>query len=341
MSPKPFAFQLADLLASLPPFAMPPAERAVLFALATHANPDGGDCFPSQTRVRALCGLSVSKIVEVTKALADRHWITRRVEYRNGEVVKTIYVLSLDGIRWTAEERGKSGRALPVRSRVPRMAVDVPSTAGGLPRPGVEGSPALDRGSHAVEIGVPRTAQRIPQENPSVIPQEKPPIRAGGVSIGELAVPPRPLALPGFEALPTPEAAIEDSIFAAYLEARSAHGVKGPSPVLDEKRRRMIRGRFGEGFTAEDLRTAAAGMWRSDWHVREKRTGFELVVRDAAGVERFRDLAIEAARPTPEPWVAPRPTLPSTPEESRQNLIDLAARQPHLRERIEGILANG
>lgn len=187
----------------------------------------------------------------------------------------------------------------------------------------LESGPAGAAASAGVHRAAPDPDPSRSRPDPEEDQTPKPP-KGAGVSVAEIAD--GQPALPGFEPPPTPAAAIEDSIFAAYLEGRAAKGVKGPRPVLDARRRGMIRGRLAAGFTIEDLRAAAAGIWRSDWHVNEKRTGFELVVRDAAGVERFRDLAAEpedgpdvppdwpeAGQIAPPVWRPPPPDPPLDP----------------------------
>lgn len=118
--------------------------------------------------------------------------------------------------------------------------------------------------------------------------------------------------LPGLDPPRKGTAAIEETIFAAYLAARRKAGTTAHPPRLDEKRRRMIRGRLAEGFTADDVSAAARGIWHSAWHVAEKQTAFDLVVRDAKQVERFRDLD-PASQPQEEPeeeWRPPPMELP-------------------------------
>jgi hypothetical protein len=155
----------------------------------------------------------------------------------------------------------------------------------------------------------PESSSPIPSPIPIPIPvreedQTPLPPRGVGVSVGEMADPSAPDSQPPLPGLDPPKrgtAAIEETIFRAYLDGRHRAGVKGRDPVLDDKRRRMIRGRLADGFTVEDMIAAARGIWRSDWHVGERRTEFDLVVRDAKQVERFRDLVPPAGVPAGAP----------------------------------------
>lgn len=57
-------------------------------------------------------------------------------------------------------------------------------------------------------------------------------------------------------------------------------------PRLDDKRRKLISSRLRD-FPLDDLLLACAGVWKSEFHVSEGHTGIELVLRDAAHIERF------------------------------------------------------
>lgn len=177
------------------------------------------------------------------------------------------------------------------------------------------------------------------------------PSGVGGVSLGQMAEGGQALPLPGFEGLPAPQAALEESIFAAYLEGRAKHVAKGSPPVLDEPRRKMIRGRLAAGFTADDLRAAARGIWLSDWHVENKRTGFELCMRSAEAVERCRGFALDGPElgddsdpcppePAPRPLRYPPGMKPGDPVDPA-TLRMLAERFPACAPTIEGMLTDG
>jgi sugar phosphate isomerase/epimerase len=66
--------------------------------------------------------------------------------------------------------------------------------------------------------------------------------------------------------------------------------------VLDDKRKRVIRARLVDGFTAYDLELAFHGCMFSPFHCGEndRQTRYDsitLILRDADQVERFRDIA--------------------------------------------------
>lgn len=86
----------------------------------------------------------------------------------------------------------------------------------------------------------------------------------------------------------------EERVFAAYLEGwhRVVAGTRPPS--LDDTRRGLIRARL-KTFTVEDLESAVRGLWNDEWHVANRRIGFDLAVRTAKAVEFFRDLAANQA----------------------------------------------
>lgn len=92
------------------------------------------------------------------------------------------------------------------------------------------------------------------------------------------------------EAPPPPS--LEEQIFAEYVAGWRKHVVRGTRPpTLDEKRRRMIRARIRD-FDKPDLIAAARGIWLDPWYLENHQISIDLVMRDAAHVERFRDIAI-------------------------------------------------
>ena len=80
------------------------------------------------------------------------------------------------------------------------------------------------------------------------------------------------------------------TIFGAYLEGwERVVGGKRP-PVLDAKRKQLVKARLKE-FSVDDLVLAAKGVWESPWHVTNRQTAFDLVMRDTKHVEQFIDYA--------------------------------------------------
>lgn len=81
-------------------------------------------------------------------------------------------------------------------------------------------------------------------------------------------------------------AALEAQVWDAYMAGWRAYVGRGAEPRLTDGRRSKIRARLKE-HDVDTVAAAAAGIWRSWWHVQNGQTGFDLVVRDAAHVERF------------------------------------------------------
>jgi len=82
-------------------------------------------------------------------------------------------------------------------------------------------------------------------------------------------------------------------VFAAFLTGRQRILPGTRPPRLDVKRRKLILLRLRE-FSLADLEQAARGIWLSEWHleVPASRISFEIVLRDAPHIERFRDIAL-------------------------------------------------
>lgn len=110
-------------------------------------------------------------------------------------------------------------------------------------------------------------------------------------------------------------------VFDHWLSGWKKH-VKGRRPpVLDDKRRKKIRARLQDGYSAKDLQNATDGMWTSEWHFTNQQWDIELVCRDAAHVDRFLTLAPVTDAPADRsprrpleiapngPFVAPPPEL--------------------------------
>lgn len=64
-----------------------------------------------------------------------------------------------------------------------------------------------------------------------------------------------------------------------------------PKAANDDKRRKLIRARLADGYTAADLRNAITGYSRSPWHMGEndrktKYDGLDLILRDCSKVDK-------------------------------------------------------
>ena len=118
--PRPFVFQLDDVLAALPLHGMPPTERSILRAIATHAGPDGTGAFPSLERVSRLTGHGISTVVKAIKVLASdgRRWLSKvaRRDEKTGAATSNGYTVHLDGAPWGDEQATKRKRKPPERA---------------------------------------------------------------------------------------------------------------------------------------------------------------------------------------------------------------------------------
>lgn len=139
-------------------------------------------------------------------------------------------------------------------------------------------APSEPDGSVDPSVGQPNEPQ--PGEPEALAPRAVP--SAPSSSVGQ-----QPLLMlePPPRAPPRPA----DDIFAAYLDGWRRNNGRGRAPVLDEKRKRLIAARLKE-FDVEHLKAAARGIWASSWHLTEGQTTLDLVMRDAAHVERFAAL---------------------------------------------------
>lgn len=132
-----------------------------------------------------------------------------------------------------------------------------------------------------------QTSQRSAEE-----PQEPSPLRNGH---------PAQVALPALDAAPsrpTRESPAE-VVWARYLECWRQHVRGGRPPVFSTKRKKLVAARLKDGLLLEDLLGAVAGIWRSQWHVDEGHTEFELCLRDVAHVEKYRDMKATNGRSLP------------------------------------------
>lgn len=71
-----------------------------------------------------------------------------------------------------------------------------------------------------------------------------------------------------------------------------------PKAQLDEKRKKRIKARLKEGFSADDLKKALRGVLKSPYHLGQNASktrydGIDTVFRDRAQVEKFMELATE------------------------------------------------
>lgn len=85
-----------------------------------------------------------------------------------------------------------------------------------------------------------------------------------------------------------------DSVKLVFSHWQAEH--HHPNSKLDDKRRKRIKARLAEGFTADDLCRAISGAKGDSWLMgknpsKKRYDGIDTLLRDAAQVERLRDLS--------------------------------------------------
>lgn len=97
------------------------------------------------------------------------------------------------------------------------------------------------------------------------------------------------------EPLPPTREHPADAVFARYVAGWRKHVGGKRAPILNDDRKKMVVRRLRDGLTIDDLLAAVEGVWRSQWHRDNQQTGFDLVVRSVANVEKFRDMPATSA----------------------------------------------
>jgi hypothetical protein len=131
-------------------------------------------------------------------------------------------------------------------------------------------------------------------------------------------------------------AALVADVFAAWADARKVRHPKGLPPILDAKRSKCIEARLRDGFDAEVLAHAAAGIWADPFSTGDNDRGREfaditIALRDAEHVEKFERIWREAQPPAPRLSVvkaapAERELTPAEREESTRIVRDALAK---------------
>jgi hypothetical protein len=80
--------------------------------------------------------------------------------------------------------------------------------------------------------------------------------------------------------------------------AKSLNLPKGPQPRLSETRRKKIQARLDEDYTVEQLKEAVDGCLRSKFHLEGNHTDIELIFRNQAKVDYFRQNPAKRGPPT-------------------------------------------
>ncbi len=194
------------------------------------------------------------------------------------------------------ESRAIAGRAGGIRSGQARSKPE--AIASPVASPMLNPLPVPSRPVH---VPIPDPEQRDPGSaghepdgsGPSIGSERQAP--ADERPAPEARTEPAPFSLLPTEAAKPREPTTAERIFAAYLDGwhRVVKGTR--APTLDDKRRRMIAARL-RNFTAEDLEAAARGIWLSEFNANAANArSFDLALRDAEHVEKFRDIAANPA----------------------------------------------
>jgi hypothetical protein len=132
-------------------------------------------------------------------------------------------------------------------------------------------------------------------------------------------------------------AAVVAEIFTAWADARKVRHPKGLAPILDAKRSKVIEARLRDGFDAQVLAHAAAGIWSDAFSTGDNDRGREfaditIALRDAEHVEKFERIWRDAQPPAPRLSVvkaappAERELTPAEREESTRIVRDALAK---------------
>lgn len=228
-----------------------PLRKLVLIKLADNAN-DKGECWPSYQHIADQCEISKRSVMRHIDDLCEFGFL--RKEYRPGPKGNSsnIYHLSLDGDR-------ESLRVV------------------------TESHPPGDRVSPPPSDTVsPRTSHSIESVNEPITPI----VPTGDV--GEF---------PTLDLKPekTEEARNQpDPVRQVFCHWQAEHN--HPTAKLDDKRRKRIQARLAQGFTVGELCKAISGARFDTWLMGKNPTnkrydGIDTLLRDAAQVEKLRDLA--------------------------------------------------
>lgn len=93
---------------------------------------------------------------------------------------------------------------------------------------------------------------------------------------------------------PPPEQPVSDQVRQVFTHWQAEHN--HPTAKLDDKRRKRIQARLAQGFTAEELCKAITGAKFDTWLMgknpsNKRYDGIDTLLRDAAQVEKLRDLS--------------------------------------------------
>lgn len=366
--PKPLLFAVFNAItgskATPAGHNMPRDCRHVLQHMANRADNDSHLYDFAAATVEADADLCAAVVRRCIAELVRRGWLVFHGWSGPRNNAHRVYQVRAEGSGW--EKSKAMAREAPPQRRA-RLAPTPRVTPETAPTPDVTAGcdAVLPRGDTGCQSGVTPDVS-LPPDLPPLLPLREPPITPAQARVNpsqqqvpllDLCAVPPPKAGAAKPPRAPKEPLAEDRYAAAYIAGHAAAG--GVLADLDKHGKGYIgraakahaRYRDGAAITGNDLvawiQKRAEAFRRHVGDPQFHTGGYSprgfLFWLDNGHDGAKSPLRAGEAEPTEAPaWVAPRPTLPpSTPEESRQNLIDLAARQPHLRERIEGILANG
>jgi len=209
------------------------------------------------------------------------------------------FAFDFDGIQLSrevsaAQSRGHRDR-LATDLRSPTM---IPTTDPDQEIPACAGSEPDGSGSFPVsEDGPPIPAKPIPPEPQAPAPEAR---VVQEPCLGASAAPSAPI---GPKAKQATNMALQfghvrtpvDDVYDAYIVGWRKHIDGTRPPVLNDKRRKLIRDQLRH-YQVEDLKLACEGVWLVEFNVKRGHYGIDLVLRDAEKIERFRDIAVRGVR---------------------------------------------
>jgi hypothetical protein len=194
------------------------------------------------------------------------------------------------------------------RSRADREAMHAQRAAAGRRGAEVTNSIKIAKSLHAnpanaAAVDASSVAAKVGDLPSRPVPSQPIPVRettdcAGNGSLALALSPPAPTD--------TSEARSVNAVFARWCEHRAARHPKGPQPVLDDKRRKLIRQRLHAGHDVDVLLLAVEGIWKKPFNIgenedRREYTSIELALRDAEHIEDFAQVASNARRTNEQP----------------------------------------
>jgi hypothetical protein len=184
-------------------------------------------------------------------------------------------------------------RELGMNERTIRRALDDLEAAGLLVMDEQKGHERLTHQPHRYYVNVPAGDAETVHPGPdkmSTPDQAGCPVVIEGVDQGE-----QHQGNPTSGSLTAPTSTPSAGIISRVFNAWAATQPRPHACRLTDKRRRLIRARLADGYSEADLVAAVQGWQHSPWHRGENRdgtvySGLELLLRDGAKVEQFRDL---------------------------------------------------